>query len=57
MAITRKFGTLVYKRASAFTRGRDADRYARYLRNEGHLARVVEEGNIYVVYSRRPVGR
>ncbi len=57
MAKTRKFGTLVYKRASAFTRGREADKYARYLRNEGWLARVVEEGNIYVVYSRKPVGR
>ena len=57
MPRTRKFGTLTYKRETAFTRGRDADRYARKLRNEGQLARVVEEGNIYVVYSRSPVKR
>lgn len=53
MALTRKFGTLVYKREDAFTRGRAADRYARQLRKEGKLARVVEEGNVYVVYSRK----
>jgi len=57
MAKTRKFGTLIYKRESAFTRGRDADRQARQLRDEGKLARVVEEGNIYVVYSRKLVRR
>ena len=49
---TKKFGTLIYKRETAFTRGRDADRYARRLRNEGKLARVVEEGTLYVIYTR-----
>ena len=54
---TKKVAGLDFKKQLTTTRGRDAERYARELREDGFLAKVVEENiggsTLYIVYSHK----
>ena len=61
MAKKRKIAGIVFNKQMATTKGRDAERYARELREDGFLAKIIEENiggsTLYVVYSHKAEAR